>query len=140
LLKRKITVGHRFTIIANRYFPLSKALGANGSVVLKSRDPKVFFFLLVPFVAIVSFLANVDKKSAIDFEANGMVVIAKWYTRNHNMHLFVIKQNTPAQNERKWESSGIILTSEQIKFGDQFRKEKGSKFCFINNIRIRCLK
>ena len=105
----------------------------------KPKDPKVLFFL-VPFVAIVGFLANTDKKSAIDFEANGKVVTAKWNTRNHNMHLFVIKQYTPAQKEKKWESGSITLTPEQIKFGDQFRKEKGSKFCLINNIKLRCLK
>jgi hypothetical protein len=30
-LNGKITVGHRFAIIANYYFPLSKALGVAGS-------------------------------------------------------------------------------------------------------------
>ena len=103
------------------------------------KDSKIFLFL-VPFVIAVAFLANVDKKSAIDFEANGKVVIAKWNTRNHNMHLFVIKQNTPAQNERKWESGEITLTSKQIKYGDHFQKVKGSPFCFINNVKLRCLK
>ena len=106
---------------------------------MKFRDYKILCFL-VPFVVIVGFLVNIDKKSAIDFEANGKVVIVKWNSTNHNMHLFVIKQNTPAQNEKKWQSGAIILTPEQIKFGDQFRKEKGSKICFINNTPLRCLK
>jgi len=103
------------------------------------KDSKILLFL-VPFVIAVAFLANVDKKSAIDFEANGKVVVAKWNTKNHNMHLFVIKQNMPSQNERKWESGEIILTPEQIQFGDHFLKEKGSAFCVINNIKLRCLK
>jgi len=94
----------------------------------------------VPFVIAVAFIANIDKKSAIDFEANGKVVVAKWNTKNHNMHLFVIKQNSPSQKERKWESGEIILTPKQIKFGDHFLKEKGSAFCYINDVKLRCFK
>jgi hypothetical protein len=42
-LNGKITVGHRFAIISNRYFPLSKALAAHmeRNVLLKSRELEI---------------------------------------------------------------------------------------------------
>ena len=51
---------------------------------LTIKDPKIFIFLL-PFVAIVSMLVNVDNNTALEFEANGKVVMAKWNTTNHGM-------------------------------------------------------
>lgn len=97
-------------------------------------------FFLIPFAIAVAFLANADKKTPLEFEAEGKVVMAKWNTRNHNMHLFLIKQNNPAGTERKFESSSITLTPDQIKFGDQFKKMAGSKICTVNGENIQCLK
>jgi hypothetical protein len=107
--------------------------------LLAFKDPKILIFL-IPLVIVAGFLANIDKKAPLEFEADGKVVIAKWNTKNHNMHLFVIKQNDPAGTERKLESAGITLTPSQIKFGDQFRKTAGSKVCTINGVDMQCLK
>ncbi len=110
---------------------------SDSSLVFK--DPKIFIFL-IPFVAIAGLVANLERKTPLEFEADGKVVMAKWNTKNHNMHLFMIKQNDPAGTERKFESAGITLTPDQVKFGDRFRKMAGSKVCTINEVNIQCLK
>lgn len=106
---------------------------------LKINDPKIFLFL-IPFVAVVGFLANVDEKSPIEFEANGIVAIASWEGKNHGMPLFVIRQNNPAGTKRKLESNQVVLTSEQVKVGDSFIKQAGSKTCTINKVEVQCVK
>ena len=106
---------------------------------LKINDPKIFLFL-IPFVAVVGFLANVDKKSPIEFEADGVVAIASWEGKNHGMPLFVIRQNNPAGTKRKLESHQVVLTSEQVKVGDSFLKQAGEKTCIINKVEVQCIR
>jgi hypothetical protein len=106
---------------------------------LKINDPKIFLFL-VPFVAVVGFLVNADKKSPVEFEADGIVYIASWEGKNHGMPLFVIRQNNPAGTKRKLESHLVTLTPEQIKVGDSFMKQAGTKNCTINKVEIQCVK
>ena len=91
-------------------------------------------------MAVVGFLANVDEKSPIEFEANGIVAIASWEGKNHGMPLFVIRQNNPAGTKRKLESNQVVLTSEQVKVGDSFIKQAGSKTCTINKVEVQCVK
>ena len=95
---------------------------------------------LTPFVAIVGLLANLDRDTPLEFQADGTVVMAKWDTKNHNMHLFMIKQNDLAGTEIKFESADIILTPDLIKIGDQFGKVAGSKVCTINEVDLQCFK
>ena len=106
---------------------------------MKFEDPKIFLFI-TPFVIIVAFLANVGKKNALDFEANGIVVVASWEGKNHNMPLFIIEQNNPSRTKRKFESHEVPLTPEQIQVGHSFIKHAGSKYCLINLVEQLCVK
>jgi hypothetical protein len=106
---------------------------------LKIKDPKLFLFL-IPFVAVVGFLVNADKKTPLEFEANGIVALASWEGKNHGMPLFVIRQNNQADTKRKLESNDVSLTPEQIKVGDTFVKYAGSRACIINKVEIACVK
>ena len=73
----------------------------------------------------------------VNFEAEGVVVEAKWHTRQHDMSLFLIRGKNGA---KKLQNHRVILKSNQIKIGDKFKKESGSKICLINDIAIVCVK
>lgn len=107
--------------------------------MVKISDPIALLFL-VPFIAAVGFLVNVDNKSALEFEAEGKVVFASWEGRNHGMPLFIIRQYDPAGTERKLENSDVLLRPNQIKVGDHFKKLAGSKACSINELEVQCIK
>jgi hypothetical protein len=94
----------------------------------------------VPFVAMVGFLGNVDKKTPLEFSASGQVTIVSWEGTNHGMPMFVIKENNVVGNLKKLESHEILLKPSQIKVGDYFEKVAGSKYCNINNAEIQCIK
>ncbi len=106
---------------------------------MKFYDPKIFIFL-IPFVVVVGFLVNADKKTPLEFEADGIVTVASWKGKNHGMPLFVIRQNNSAGTKRKLESNDVLLTLDQIQVGDSFVKHAGSKVCTINRVGIKCLK
>ena len=77
-------------------------------------------------------------KQAINFSAEGEVVEARWNTSNHDMSLFVIRKGT--RTAKKFHFSRVTLQPGQIKVGDSFRKESGSKVCIINDKEIQCVK
>jgi hypothetical protein len=106
---------------------------------LVAKDPKIFIFL-IPFVAIVALLANIDKKTLLEFEATGTVYIVEWNTKNHGMPLLVIKQDNLASTEKRLQSNKFILTPDQIKVGDNFKKASGSNMCLINGVDVQCIK
>lgn len=74
---------------------------------------------------------------AINFEAEGEVVEARWNTSNHNMSLFVIRNGTSA--DKKFHFARVTLQPDQIKVGDSFKKESNSSMCAINNDEIQCV-
>ena len=108
-------------------------------IPLKAKDPKIFIFL-IPCVLAVGFLANVDKRTPLEFEVDGIVEIASWEGRNHGMPLLVIRQNNSAGTKKKLESHELVLTPEQVKVGDSFAKQAGSKTCVINKVDILCIR
>lgn len=71
------------------------------------------------------------------FEAEGTVIKAQWNTRNHDMSLFLIETNT---GTKKLYYYNVILKPNEIKVGDDFKKQSGSKSCLINNVLVRCIK
>ncbi len=77
-----------------------------------------------------------DYMGAERFGAAGEVVEAKWNTKNHQMSLFEI---SAGQFVKKLHHSRVTLTPEQIKIGDRFSKESGSKMCTINNVQLQCV-
>jgi len=85
----------------------------------------------------VGFFMYQDYHEAYTFSANGIVVEAKWNTKNHGMSLFLIKEKFTNKKLHHWK---VLLEPEQIKVGDSFYKEAASKFCTINGRTIQCVK
>ena len=106
--------------------------------MLKFKDPKIFLFL-IPFVGLVSFLANVNKSTAIEFNADGTVFMVNWEGKNHGAPLILIQQNDLAGTKKKFESTKIILKENDIKVGDKFVKIAGESTCTINEVVIKCV-
>jgi hypothetical protein len=73
----------------------------------------------------------------LDFHAEGVVVTAKWNTRNHQLSLFEIKTHTG--KVKKLHQANVVLKPEQIKVGDIFKKDKGSPSCLINQVETLCV-
>ncbi|AQA17971.1 hypothetical protein BST95_06685 [Halioglobus japonicus] len=94
----------------------------------------------MPFVAIVAFLANADRASPLDFQAEGKVWIMSWEGKNHGMPLLLIKEYGESGTTKKLESHDLLLKPDQISEGDDFYKEKGSKNCIINKVEVQCIK
>lgn len=95
----------------------------------------LFVFILITPIAIILMLHK--KNSGVEFYATGVITEAQWNTRNHQMSLFLIKGK---HSTKKLHHQDVILTPEQIKVGDSFKKNKGSKVCLINNEEIICIR
>ena len=95
---------------------------------------------LVLFICITIFAGiemYYDSKAATNFEAEGVVVQAKWNTSNHQMSLFLIEEKS---DTKKFHFYDVILKPQHIKVGDKFQNKSGSKICLINDIKVRCVK
>ena len=97
-----------------------------------------FLLLAIPVLSFGVYLSIQERNSVLDFMAEGTVVTAKWNTKNHQMSLFEIK---PLKGTIKTlHHSRVTLTPEQIKVGDHFSKQAGSTSCFINKVKVECIK
>ncbi len=95
------------------------------------------FLVMFAFVIVIGgSMAYYDSLEAERFQADGKILKAKWNTSNHLMSLFIIKEKS---TEKKLHHHRVTLTPGQIKGGDSFKKEKGSKVCVINGIKIQCV-
>ena len=74
---------------------------------------------------------------ADNFEADGIVIEAKWNTRNHQMSLFNIRENNGS--EKSFHFYRVTLKENEIKVGDRFVKKSKSKICNINGKSILCV-
>lgn len=101
-------------------------------------NPKIFFFL-IPFVAGVALLAKIQEVSPLEFAAHGRITEINWEGPNHLQPFIEIKRY---DNNRyvKLETFELSLSSEQVKVGDSFKKDAGSKVCEINDEWLQCIK
>jgi len=97
-----------------------------------------FILLAIPVLSFGVFLSFQERHSVLDFVAEGTVVTAKWNTKNHQMSLFEIK--TVKGSIKTLHHSRVTLTPEQIKVGDHFSKQASSTNCFINEMKVECIK
>ena len=97
-----------------------------------------FLLLFIPFSVIAIIEMRSHFKAAENFSAEGVVITAKWNTKNHNMSLFEIQSSSGTL--KKLHHSRVTLTPEQIKIGDHFKKDSDSKNCYINEIEIKCIR
>ena len=98
--------------------------------------PLKFLAMVLFLPPFASYLMYSDYMAAVNFEAVGTVVEAKWNTKNHKMSLFRIDTKTSI---KPLHHSRVSLTPDQIKVGDRFSKMSGSKMCVINDISLRCV-
>jgi hypothetical protein len=57
-----------------------------------------FLIIAIPFLSLAALVSYCTRETALDFHAEGVVVTAKWNTRNHQMSLFEIKTHTGKVN------------------------------------------
>jgi len=97
-------------------------------------------FALIIF-SIITVIAGIEmykhSQIAFDFSATGIVVETQWNSPNHNMPLFTIRESNG--NHKYFHASNIKLQPGQIRKGDTFSKESGSRSCSINGVNIPCV-
>jgi hypothetical protein len=96
-----------------------------------------FLIIAIPFLSLAALVSYCTRETALDFHAEGVVVTAKWNTRNHQLSLFEIKTHTG--KVKKLHQANVVLKPEQIKVGDIFKKDKGSPSCLINQVETLCV-
>ncbi len=96
-----------------------------------------FLIIAIPFLLLAALVSYCTRETALDFHAEGVVVTAKWNTRNHQMSLFEIKTHTGKVKELH--QANIVLKPEQSKVGDICKKDECTPSCLINHVVTRCV-
>jgi hypothetical protein len=98
---------------------------------------KISIVLAIITLIVFSHFSNKAlRNKSYNFSANGIVHSIEWKSKNHALPLIVIKIEN---GYKRFSSTGIILTQDTVKVGDQFQKESKSIFCLINKLKIKCV-
>jgi len=98
---------------------------------------KALIILVIITLIVIAYFSNKSMRNeSYNFSANGVVHSIDWKSKNHALPLIVIKINN---KYKRFSSTGIILTKDTVKVGDQFQKEKASRFCLINEQKTKCV-
>ena len=95
--------------------------------------------VIFPFITVMAGIEMYKhSQRALNFSAEGTVIEVRWNTSNHNTPLFTIREVDG--NHKNFHAANITLQPGQIKSGDIFKKESGSRKCKINEADVPCVK